>query len=239
MLELGRGTLSLYDTGSAVGLFWASSAEGLPYYERGAPLRAILHWWALGHGWHMVHAGAVGTASGGVLLVGQAGSGKSTAALACVESGLSYVGDNDVLVDGRLEPFVHGLYCSAKLEPEHRRRAVPRLDARLGTTERWSHGKELFFLDGALGRSVSVGFPLKAVVVPRITAGERATIQPMSAAAGLLRLAPSTLFQLPGARRHRFQQMVQLLQRVPAYALELGRDLGTVTPAIRTILAAE
>lgn len=238
LLELGRGTLSMYDTASAVGLFWASSAEQLPYYERGAPLRAILHWWAQEQGWHMAHAGAVGTALGGVLLVGKAGSGKSTAALACVESGLFYVGDNDVLVDGSLDPFVHGLYCSAKLEPEHRRRALPRLDARLGAKEVWSRGKELFFLDGALGCSVSVGFPLKAVVVPRITDAERATIRPISPAKGLLMLAPSTLFQLPGARRHRLQQMVQVLQRVPAYVLELGSDLGTVAPAIRTVLAA-
>jgi hypothetical protein len=236
LLELGPGTLSMYDTAAAVGLFWSRSAEALPYYERGAPLRAIFHWWALEQGWQMAHAAAVGTASGGVLLVGKGGSGKSTAALACVTSGLAYVGDNDVFVDGGSEPSVHGLYCSAKLEPVHRRRALPALDGLLGATEIWSGGKELFFLDGALRASVSLGFPLKAVLLPRVTSATRATVRRVSAAVALLSLAPSTLFQLPGARRHRLQHMARALERVPAYVLELGSDLGTVAPAIRSVL---
>lgn len=238
LLELGLGTLSMYDATSAVGLFWSRSAETLPYYERGAPLRAIFHWWALDHGWQMAHAGAVGTAAGGALLVGKGGSGKSTTALACATAGLAYVGDNDVLVDDGPQPSVHGLYCSAKLEPAHRRRALPALDALLGATEAWSGGKELFFLDGALRESVSVGVPLKAVVLPRVTGGERATIRRVSSTAALLSLAPSTLLQLPGARRRRLQHMVRTLERVPAYVLELGGDLGSVAPAIRSVLAA-
>jgi hypothetical protein len=172
-----------------------------------------------------------------VLLVGKAGSGKSTAALACVTSGLAYVGDNDVLVDGGPEPSVHGLYCSAKLEPVHRRRALPALDRLLGSTEIWSRGKELFFLDGALRESVSTGLPLKAIVLPRVTPGERAVIRRVSSAAALLTLAPSTLFQLPGARRHRLRHMIRALERVPAYVLELGSNLETVAPAIRSVLA--
>jgi hypothetical protein len=238
LLELERVTLSMYDTADAVGVFWVRSAATLPYYERGAPLRAILHWWALDQGWQMAHAGAVGTAAGGVLLVGKGGSGKSTATLACATSGLAYVGDNDVLVGDGPEPFVHGLYCSAKLEPGHRRRALPALDGALGATEVWAGGKELFFLDGALRGSVGVGFPLKAVVLPRVTSAARATVRRVSSAVALLSVAPSTLFALPGARRHRLQHMARALAGVPAYVLELGSDLGTVAPAIRSVLDA-
>jgi hypothetical protein len=237
LLDLGHDTLSMYDTAAAVGLFWARSGDGLGHYDRGAPLRAIFHWWALGHGCLMAHAGAVGTGRGGVLLAGKAGSGKSTAALACVGSGLAYAGDNDVLVRGGPEPFIHGVYCSAKLEPEHRRRAFPGLETLLGTSQGPGRGKELFFLEGAPRGSVGVGFPLRAVVLPRVTESARATIRRVSPAAGLLTLAPSTLFQLPGARQYRLQEMRDVLRRVPAYVLELGQDLGTVAPAIHAVLA--
>jgi hypothetical protein len=237
LLELGRGTLSMYDAVSRTGLFWAESAEALPYYERGAPLRAILHWWALEHGWHMAHAAAVGAEAGGALLVGKGGSGKSTAALACAAAGLTYVGDNDVLVDSGPTPYVHGLYCSAKLDPAHRRTALPRLDELVADHEAWSGGKELFFLDGALGGSVSRGVPLKAVLLPRVTTADRTAVRRVSAAEALLKLAPSTLLQLPGSRAERLGAMASLLQRVPAFALEMGPDVDLVAPAVRAALA--
>jgi hypothetical protein len=51
-----------------------------------------------------------------------------------------------------------------------------------------------------------------------------------------LALAPSTLFQLPGARQQRLHHMAEILRRVPAHVLDLGSDLATVAPTIRAIL---
>ena len=236
LLELERGTLSMYDTASALGLFWASSAEKLPYYERGAPLRAILDWWGHDQGWHVVHAGAVGTEKGGVLLVGKAGSGKSTAVLACLGAGFSYAGDDGVAVGGGPVPLVHSLYCTAKLEPRHLRGVLPHLAAMLEDSEAADHGKRMFFLDRLQAADRTASFPLRAVLLPRVTGAPRSTTRLVSSATGLLALAPSTLFQLPGARPDRLRHMADMLRRVPAHVLELGSDLATVAPAIRAVL---
>jgi hypothetical protein len=237
LLEVDHGAMSLFDTASSVGLFWTVSPERLAYYERGAPLRAIFFWWGLRHGWHMAHAGGVGTDGGGVLLVGKGGSGKSTAALACLGAGLDYLGDNDVMIEAEPAPFAHGLYCSAKLEAGHLRRALPHLSSFLATAGPWKGGKGLFYVDRGAGHRLSAGFPLRAVLLPRVTGTPRTITTRVSAAHGLLSLAPSTLFQLPGARQERLSHLARVVKRVPTYALELGTNLDTIAPAILGLLA--
>lgn len=235
LLRLDGGSLAMLDHRSRSAVYWTASPDRVPRYERAAPLRAILDWWGGDHGWRVVHAGAVGTAAGGVLLVGKAGSGKSTATLACLGTGLASAGDDGVAVSLDAEPIVHSLYCSAKLEPHHLRRTLPHLTDALDDSEAAHLGKRMFFLDARDG-ALATAFPLKAVLVPRIADQVVTTSHPVSSAAGLLALAPSTLFQLPGARRERLHHMAEVLRRVPVHVLDLGRDLSTVAPAIRAVL---
>lgn len=236
LLRLDGASVSGLDREARVALFWVESPERVPRYERAAPLRAILDWWGASSGWRVVHAGAVGTASGGALIVGKAGSGKSTSVLACLGSGLSYAGDDGVAVSAGGTPFVHSLYCTAKLEPDHLRRALPHLASALEDSEDTHMGKRMFFLERDRSAELTAGFPLRAVLLPRVTDNARCAIRPVSAGAGLLALAPSTLLQLPGSRPQRLRHMAEVLRRVPTFALELGRDLSTVAPAIRAVL---
>ena len=227
----------MLDHASRVAVFWTASPERVPRYERAAPLRAILDWWGGHHGCRVVHAGAVGADEGGVLLVGKAGSGKSTAVLACLGSGLSYAGDDGVAVTGGVTPAVHSLYCTAKLEPAHLRRALPHLASVLDGSEEAHQGKRMFFLDRARPVELTAGFALRAVLLPRVTGSERSATRRVSSATALVALAPSTLFQLPGAHQQRLRHMTEVLGRVPAYTLDLGSDLASVAPAIRAVLA--
>jgi len=236
LLRLDEASVSMLDRVLRVGVFWAASRERVPRYERAAPLRAILDWWGGDHGCRVVHAGAVGTGRGGALLVGKAGSGKSTAVLACLGSGLSYGGDDGVAVSDGATPFIHSLYCSAKLRPDHLRRALPHLASVLDDSEEAHLGKRMFFLDRDRSSELGAGFPLRAVLLPRVTGRERTTTRAVSSGSALLALAPSTLFQLPGARQQRLHHMAEVLRRVPAHVLELGTDLSTVAPAIRAVL---
>ena len=64
----------------------------------------------------MLHAAAVGTADGGVLIVGRGGVGKSTTALACLAAGMKYVADDYLVVQLDPEPRAFQLYGTAKLE---------------------------------------------------------------------------------------------------------------------------
>ena len=236
LFRLDGASVSMLDHVSGVGVFWTASPERVPRYERAAPLRALLDWWGGDHGCRVVHAGAVGTERGGALLVGKAGSGKSTAVLACLGSGLSYAGDDGVAVSHGAEPLIHSLYCTAKLQPGHLRRALPHLASVLEDSEEAHQGKRMFFLDRDRSAELTSGFPLRAVLLPRVTGSDRSTTRPVSSATALLALAPSTLFQLPGARQQRLHHMAEILRRVPAHVLDLGSDLATVAPTIRAVL---
>ena len=98
----GSGALSVFDAPQQTAIYWVADAARLPYYERGSPLRVILQWWLGRRGRQLVHAGAVGTETGGALLVGKGGSGKSTTAAACLGSALRYAGDD---------------YCAVRVSP--------------------------------------------------------------------------------------------------------------------------
>ena len=103
------------------GWFWMPDARGLPYWDYTAPFRHLLSWWLDACGLRQVHAGAVGTDDGGVLLVGAGGSGKSTSALASLlDERLRYAGDDYVVVDARGTPDVYSLYCSGKVHRDDR-----------------------------------------------------------------------------------------------------------------------
>jgi len=236
LFRLDGASLSMLDHDSRVGVFWTASPARVPRYERAAPLRALLDWWGGDNGFRVVHAGAVATEHGGALLVGSAGSGKSTAALACLGSGLAYAGDDGVAVSRGTSLLVHSLYCTAKLRPDHLRRSLPHLAKMLDGSEDAHQGKRMFFLDAHRSAELASGFPLRAVLLPRVTGNDRSVTRPVSSGSALLALAPSTLFQLPGARQERLRFMAAALRGVPAYALELGRDLVTVAPAIRAVL---
>src|SRR3982751_932901 len=107
----GSGAVSFLDKERDLGIFWVPD-PGVPYWENGSPLRTILHWWLLSQGLQLVHAAAVGNSTGGVLIGGKGGSGKSTTALACLQSDLSYVGDDYTLLGLDSGPVVHSLYNS-------------------------------------------------------------------------------------------------------------------------------
>src|SRR5581483_7842647 len=100
-------------------IHWVPDAPSIPFYEQSAPFLQILHWWARENLHQMVHAAAVGTATGGVLIGGKSGSGKSTTTLACLKAGLRSTGDDYTLLRASHPPLVRNLYSTGKLEGHH------------------------------------------------------------------------------------------------------------------------
>ena len=130
--SLGSSTLSMLDLERGLGLYWMHDARQLPPWEVAAPLRTMLGWWAAGQGAQLAHGAAVGIGDDAVLLVGRGGSGKSTTALACLDRGLRYAGDDYVLLrpDGGGPPTVHSLYRTGKLRPQDLALRLPNLRLR-------------------------------------------------------------------------------------------------------------
>jgi hypothetical protein len=230
----GLHLLSALDSERHLGWFWCASAEVLPYWESSAPFRQILHWWLASRNMLLLHGAAVGNADGGVLLVGRGGSGKSTSALACLESELLYAGDDYVAVRDHGEPAVFSLYCSGKLEPNHATRLQhlpePTIEGDGSEDE-----KAVFYVQERYPERTCESFPLRAVLVPGI-GGSTTRILPLEGGAALRALAPSTLLQLHPAEPEAFRRMARLLARVPAFAFELGPDIRAIPATIDRFL---
>ena len=80
--------------------------------------------------------------------------------------------------------------------------------------------------------------PIVAIIMPRLGDGRESAWEPASSAQALTALAPTTLFQLPGAGREAFRRLAALVRSTPAYSLALGRDMDGIAPAVRAIIAA-
>ena len=236
VFNLGSGILNMFDATRNVALFWIRDAKSVPYYETGHPMREILHWFMRNHERQFVHAAAVGTSKGGVLLAGKGGSGKSTTALACLSSDLMYAGDDYVLLGGKPAPYVYSLYNSAKLDADFIQK-LPHLVPKVSNFDRLNTEKALIFLRDHYPDKVTTGFPIRAILVPRITGLPETRLTKSSPAAGLRALAPSTIFQLPGARNDDFQNLIGIVKQVPSYDLELGTDLDRIPSVISDLLS--
>ena len=233
--QAGDRLLNALDADRRRALFCTPDVRQLPYHERSAPLRAIFEWWLAGHGSQLLHAAAIGTAEGVVLIVGNAGAGKSTTALACLGSGLQYASDDHVAVRFDGTPYVHSTYSSGKLNKDSLSR-LPALVPAVVNRERLGHERALLFLHDCFPEKLIKGFPLAAILVPRITDRRAARIVPLSGARGLAALAPSTVRQSRGAGRQAFFNIGRIAKQVPTYALEMGRDLESVPGAILELL---
>ena len=230
----------LVDTERGRAVYFAPDAARVPSWQRSAPLLTVFHAWLAARGVSLVHAGAVGRGSGGVLLVGRGGSGKSTTALACLRAGLGYASDDYAAVDLATAgaPRAHSLFATAKLHGDHARR-FPDLAGAIANARDLEREKALFLLDGAgLGDRLLLEMPVRAILLPRVVA-ERpdSRLVPTTAAAALLALAPSTVLQLPGAGAAALRAMAALVRAVPCFVLELGSDLHAIPRPIEDLLA--
>jgi hypothetical protein len=211
--EAGSGALTLFDRVSSRILHHVPGAAEIPWWERAAPLRPALFFALASTGCHLVHAGAVGDPSlGCVLLAGPGGAGKTSLALAAVEHGLSYVGDDYVLLE---DGIAWNLYATAKVDAgPGREKTVVEVDP----------------------KSLVEALPVRAVVVPANGAGQ-VRLKGISAGQALLALAPSTAFQMPFDRGAVLATLGELVQRVPCHRLELGSSSEAAASALREVLA--
>jgi len=228
-------TLSMLDASAGEACYFVGDRGALGATEMGSPLLRILHWWMQRCGLQLVHGGAVGSKDGGVILAGRGGAGKSTSCLLSLGAGLDYVGDDYCLVGTDPDPVVHSLYCSGKVAASDLDR-FPFLAPALVNRDRLAVEKAVFMPREVFPDRVSLGFPVRAVLVPRVVATRATCVTPISAADGLLALAPSTIFQLPGAGASALRTLGRLTSRVPSFRLDVGSDLAGVPRAIHNLL---
>jgi hypothetical protein len=240
------GVFSCYDADRQIGLWWTQDYARLPLYDRAAPFLLLFHWWhsAGCHDSLLLHAAAVGTEDErGLLLSGRGGSGKSTTALACLmDGGWRYLADDYCVV--RLAPetvTVHSLYCSAKIHSA----TLANFPAIDGGGPLHEIGRDP---DGKIGMDLYQSFPaafrrelpLNVVLLPHVPRQNNEArsnrFKRAGAGAAVRALAPSTLFQLPGAGANNFRMIVALTNRLPCFELELGSEPAVLPQSLREFM---
>lgn len=225
--------LWMIDLDRSLALVWSPDTLSIPYWEQASPFRLIFHWWTSSLGLLQLHGGAVGEPSGGVLIVGAGGRGKSTTALACLTSGMRYVGDDYVVVSLADVPTVYSLHSTAKLE-RHHVATFPQLQGMVTNHGGPAEEKAVVYFDEAEGLSKSL--PLKAILIPGVASQTRTTLSPISGQETLRAAAPSTILQLSGDEGVSFGRLAQLVRRLPHFRLNLGSDIATIAPTVGQLL---
>lgn len=208
----------------------------LPAYERAAPLRPVLARFLETRGIQYLHGAAVGLPEGGVLITGKGGAGKSTSALACLSSPLFFAGDDYCAASFRGAPTAYSLYSSAKGHADTIQR-LPFLEPLVSNRETMTRDKAIWYLDEHFSAKLIRDFPLRAILLPRVTGKRDTRVLPASPQAALLALAPSTVSQIPNAGTEVFQHLAALTRDLPAYTLELGTELAQIPATILDLLS--
>lgn len=227
--------LTLFAPEYGEGIYWLPGDSAPRVDDRSSPFRAILSWWMRDVQKQVIHAAAVGWGPAGALLAAPAHSGKSTTALACLTAGLRYVGDDYCLLSMTRGPVAHSLYSSAKLDGDNVAR-FPGLQPLLANPGTLDVEKAVFFLAGGFRTQMAERLSISALLVPQIANLAAPELEPISAAAALAALAPSSLLQLSAARPEALRMMAQLVRSVPAFQLRLPGDVSLVPPVIRRLL---
>lgn len=218
---------------------WVAAAERLTQYELGRPWHSELLLWQRDRGLIPVHAGFIERDGDGILLGGPGGSGKSTTALVCMRAGWSYLADDYVGIEpGPAGGYTgHGIYCSAHLEPENLDRFPEFVPGAIhGKLTR--EDKSLVLLSGVAGSTLAGRAEIRVLALPRVTDQPKTTFRPAGKAEALLRLAPSSLLLLPfaGLGQSGFGTLAALVEQVPTWWLELGRDRDQLPGAVADLL---
>jgi hypothetical protein len=237
------GGIHVLDARRKLGIFAFPDAACVPQSERGAPLARIFRWWARSRGLQLLHAGAVAVGSGGVLLAGKGGAGKSTTAVSCLGQGLLYASDDYCLVNTAAPYSAFSIYSSAKIHSEKvgsfpfllPPRSLPPAETSL---EQSPHErKTLFFVQNYFPQQIIRETAVRAIFIPLPYHRPETQLISAAPAYALRELAPSTLFQMPGSQQSDFYDISRLVQELPCFVLKIGSDPATIPPVIEAYLS--
>jgi len=211
-------------------------------YERAKPLARPLLEWHNDRGIQVIHAGLVAQDGRGALFVGKSGSGKSTSSLICLCAGFDYLSEDYIGLERRQDgTFVgHSLYNSVFLETAHLTRFTELMPYAIKGRPPQEE-KSVIILSQVFPERLERTAPIRVLVLPRVVDTPTSEFRPASKGEALLALGPSSLLQIPnkelGVRG--FDKLVQLVERVPCYWLELGGDPRAIPSLVENILAEE
>lgn len=228
-------SIDILDLEQGIGVYWVETTSRFPYWVFSSPLRTLFHWFFESKGMQLLHAAAIGTDDGAVILPGKGGMGKSTTAISSLLNGLNYLSDDYVLTSIDPEPMVYSLYNTAKINAEDLER-YPELNPLVMNIERLSHEKAVIYLWPHFRGQIKDCMPLKAIMLPSVHAGAESFMSEVGFWKLQRAFAFTTLSQLPNVGRHTQDYIIRLIERLPAFTLNCGHIFSSIPQAIRAYL---
>ncbi len=234
----GEFSFSAYDKCRSLGIYWVNNPKELPYWSYAAPLRTILHWCMEQSGQQLLHAAAIGTDDGAILLTGEGGIGKSTTALIGLDNNMKFAGDDYVVVGLDPIPTVYPLYSSAKVN-QFSEIQFEHLKA-YQTNRARDDEKKVFQLYPDYKSQIPESMPLAAIFVPKIVDGETSAIKPDITRGDVVRKASfTTVSQLPYSGKYTYEFIEILSKLLPGYYLEVGSSRNNIAQTISNFIAVD
>jgi len=226
--------ISLYSPEKKLAMFWIGDIDKFPWYEQCRPLRNIMHWWARRSGWYMVHAACIGTETGGIVLTGPKGAGKSTTALSSLSSVLSYLADDLCLLGfDNQQAVAYSLHTTGKLEGFDR---LPGLQQHVYNQHRAEGEKAFLYINECFPEKLLTKTPVVAIVVPAVTNSTRSELVRISSNEAFQVLAGSSNTELKAAGADNFFGAYKLCKTLPCYRLKSGSDLEELNRVLKELI---
>lgn len=214
-------------------IVWCNSIKLIPTWNKSFPFRQVLYHFFENSSYCLIHGAGVGVNGVGVLLTAKGGSGKSTAALACLSNGWQYVGDDFILLDTNTN-YMYSLYNVAKLEP-HQLVNFTNL-AEMVLNENQDMQKQQIFLFPNYQDKLCHKMKLIAIITTQYNVNvSESTLLPCSAGHTLLAMAPSTIFLLK-AGNALFNKLSIVCQSLSTYKLTTSSDIKSIPQIIKRLL---
>lgn len=227
----------------------APDANAFPNFQRAKPFLYVLAVWYNDRRLFTLHGGLVAHRGRAALIAGQGGAGKSTVCMACLEGGLSFLGDDHVAVEPSAGQHCgHSMFASLQLADDQVDR-FPRIAAhrRAGRTIEYGRSesgeplrvreKSVVQVACSLPGQTSASAPIGAVIVPRFDPNGRETrVEAVSGAEAFRAIVPGTLENLYSSYKRLLPQVSEMLHRVPCYRLHTTPDVGAIPAAVRGLL---
>ncbi len=204
--------------------------------ERARPFHRLLATWLNDRGIQFVHSGLVAIDGKGILFAGHGGAGKSTSSIACLRSGLQYLGDDFIGIERGTDGAYIGysLYASSLLNTDHMRRFPDLVPHALDPFHQHEE-KAVFYLMDMFPRALLPKTSINAIALPRVVDATHTSFKPASKVEALLAIAPTSIMSIPVPTSRAFHVLAQLVETVPTFWLELGQDIDQIPDAIKSL----
>ncbi|MBP7847171.1 MAG: hypothetical protein KAZ94_03460 [Burkholderiales bacterium] len=233
-LEENYVNLQLVDKQSQRAICWFTDVGGIPAWEKSFPFRQILSVFYENSDYCMIHGAGVAFAGFGVIITAKGGSGKSTAALACLAGDCDYVGDDFILYNLKTK-YMYSLYNVAKLEFHQLGLFSDFNDILVASNTDMQ--KQQLFLYPKFANKLTNKVKVKAVLVPKFDAElEESNLEHSSVSLSVISMAPTTIFLLK-AGKELFAKLTTVCQELPNYRLNTSKNIQSINRVVMEFLS--